>query len=227
MGGSINKIKIAIADDHQLFCKALTILIETFQRFEVIIEAPNGKILIERFKNTPILPDILLLDVSMPVLNGPKAAEIVARDFPTVRIVALTMQEEDQTVIKMIRAGCCAYLLKDIHPTELEKALIEINETGYFNSDVSSKRSARLLRNQNNKEAHGLTDKELIFLKYACSDLTYKQIAHLMGVSERTIDGYRESVFAKLEVKSRVGMVLEAIRLGLVDMKEIGSSDVT
>jgi DNA-binding NarL/FixJ family response regulator len=126
------------------------------------------------------------------------------------------MNNDDKTIIDMIKAGCCAYLLKDTHPNELEKALNEIADKGYYNADVSNLNFRRLL--QAERETISLTEKEKRFLQLACSDKTYKQIAAEMNLSERTIDGYRESLFLKLKVQSRVGLCLEGIRKKIVDL---------
>jgi DNA-binding NarL/FixJ family response regulator len=161
------------------------------------------------------------LDVNMPVMDGPKTAAAASGQFPAVKLVALSMKEDDASVIKMIKNGCCAYLLKDIHPDELEKALMEVYKTGYYNADVSNIRYRRLIMKQQEEEKLHLSDRELAFLRLACSDLTYKSIADKMHLAERTIDGYRESIFQKLNVQSRVGMVLEALRRNLVSMEDI------
>jgi DNA-binding NarL/FixJ family response regulator len=116
----------------------------------------------------------------------------------------------------MIKAGCCAYMLKETHPDELEKALQEVHARGFYNADSSNINFRRLL--QSEKEAVVISDKEKQFLQHACSDLTYKEIAALMFLSERTIDGYRETLFGKLKVQSRVGLAMEAIRKGLVSL---------
>ena len=120
------------------------------------------------------------------------------------------------TIISMIKAGCCAYLLKDIHPEDLNKALHEIYYKGYYNADAVNINYRRLLQHQE-KEVQ-LTDKEKEFLQLACSDATYKQIAATMHLSERTVDGYRENLFRKLNVQSRTGMALEAIRRNIVSL---------
>ena len=124
---------------------------------------------------------------------------------------------DDISVINMIKAGCCAYLLKDIHPDELEKALTEVYTKGYYNADVSNINYRRLILKTKEDTVH-FTEREKTFLKLACSDLTYKQISAEMHLSERTIDGYREALFEKLNVQSRVGMVLEALRRNLVSL---------
>jgi DNA-binding NarL/FixJ family response regulator len=128
------------------------------------------------------------------------------------------MKDDDATIIKMIKAGCCSYLLKDIHPEELNKALHEIHSKGYYNADAANINYRRLLQHQEKQNELQLTEKEKHFLQLACSDATYKQIAAEMHVSERTVDGYRESLFRKLNVQSRTGMALEALRKNIVSL---------
>lgn len=210
------KITIGIVDDHQLFSKSLALMLETLGNYEVILEAVNGKDLQEKLHNKNLLPQIMLIDVNMPVMDGVATASWMTEHFPVCKLVALTTNDSDNSIIQMIKAGCYAYLLKDIHPAELGKALQEIWTKGYYNADESNINFRRLL--QAEKDALKITDKELIFLNLACSDMTYKQIAYKMGLSERTIDGYRESLFQKLKVQSRVGMALEAIRKELVKL---------
>lgn len=208
------KIKTAIVDDHLLFLKSLALMLQSFQNYEVVIEATNGKDLMDKMTARTIRPDIILIDVNMPLMDGLATATWVAENYPSIKMVALSQNDSDRTVIEMIRAGCCAYLLKDTHPDELEKALHEIVTRGYYNGDLSNINYRRLL--QFEKESLTITEKEKIFLKYACSDMTYKQVAAAMKVSERTVDGYRETLFHKLNVQSRVGLALEAIRRQLV-----------
>lgn len=214
-------ITIAIADDHQLFLKSISILVESFPSFTIVADAVNGDILLKKLALLQQLPDIIILDVNMPVMDGPKTAAIISEKYPQIKLVALSMKEDDSSVIQMIRAGCCAYLLKDIHPDELEKALLEVYRNGYYNADISNIRYRRLLMKQKEEEKLHFSDRELQFLKLACSDLTYKQIASQMHLAERTIDGYRESLFEKLAVQSRVGMVLEALRRNLVELETL------
>jgi DNA-binding NarL/FixJ family response regulator len=212
------KITLGIADDHQLFLKSLSLLISSLEDFNIVVEAMNGKDLIEKLEMKKIEPDIILLDVNMPVMDGKQTAEYLSQKFPAVKLVALSMKDDDATIISMIKAGCCSYLLKDIHPEELNKALHEIHKKGYYNSDAANINYRRLLQHQEKQNELQLTDKEKQFLQFACSDATYKQIASEMHVSERTVDGYRENLFKKLNVQSRTGMALEAIRRNLVNL---------
>ena len=205
-------ITIAIADDHRLFLRSLATLINSIPGFEVVLEAVHGRELLGALENSGLFPDILLLDVNMPVLDGQKTALEISGKYPAMRMVALSMKDDDETVIAMLKAGCCAYLTKDIPPDELEKALIEVYRNGYYNGDLFNVNYRRLLTRAVREEEAVLNEREQEFLRLSCSDLTYKEIAAKMHLSERTIDGYREALFEKLRVKSRVGMALEAIR---------------
>ena len=210
------KITIGIVDDHQLFLKSLSLLLKSFNDYEVVIEALNGKDLQQKLAEKKVAPSIMLIDVNMPVMNGFETAAWLNVYYPQMKLVALSMNDGDKVIIDMIKAGCCAYLLKETHPDELEKALQEISTKGYYNADTSNINFRRLLNSE--KDTIQITGKERIFLQYACSDRTYKEIAVLMNLSERTIDGYRETMFGKLNVQSRVGLALEAIRKGLVSL---------
>jgi len=210
------KINIAIADDHQLFLKSLGLLISQLADFTIIAEALNGKELLEKLAASSVKPDIVLLDVNMPVMDGVTTAKELAQSLPLAKVVALSMKDDDNSIISMLRAGVSAYLLKDIHPDELEKALLEIHKTGFYNADAANLNYRRLILSAKAEDGPSITEREKTFLKLACSDLTYKQIASEMHLAERTIDGYRESLFEKLNVQSRTGMVLEAIRKNLV-----------
>ena len=128
------------------------------------------------------------------------------------------MNDADKSIISMIKAGCCAYLLKDSHPDELEKALLEIHQKGYYNNDLINSNYRKLFDNQTKERPFNITDREIEFLNFACTDLTYKEIAMKMELSERTIDGYRELLFTKLNVHSRVGLALECVRRGFIQL---------
>jgi DNA-binding NarL/FixJ family response regulator len=213
-----NIINIGLVDDHQLFLKSLSLMLNSFGNYKVVLEALNGKELCEKLTTTKPLPDIILMDVNMPVMDGLTATKQITPLYPGVKLVALSMNDDDSVIINMLRSGCCAYLLKDTHPDELEKALEEIYTKGYYNADAANVNFRRLLLAEQQNGGHKITEKELSFLQYACTDLTYKQIAHTMKLSERTIDGYRESLFGKLKVQSRVGLAMEALRKGLIKL---------
>lgn len=208
------KTRIGLVDDHQLFLKSLQLMLESFGNYEVVVEALNGESLKGKINSLATPPDLMLIDVNMPVLDGIATSKWLNEKYPAMKLVALSMNDTDTAIIEMFKAGCCAFLLKDTHPTELEKALKEVVTKGYYNADASNINFRRLLVKSNETPEIVMTEKENIFLSFACSELTYKQIAAQMNLSERTIDGYRESLFHKFQVQSRVGLCLEALRKG-------------
>lgn len=215
----MSKITIAIADDHELVLRSLGMLIDSFRQFTIVAEALNGHALISKLRLMKTLPEIVLLDVNMPVLDGPGTALILRDEFPSIKVAALSMDNEEATVLQMIRNGACAYLLKESHPNLLEKALTDIATKGYCNTDALNINFSKLLQaGPPDKVAAmlSLTAREQEFLQLACSEYTYQYIAAEMKVSESTIETYRKSLFQKFGVQSRTGMVLEAIRRKLV-----------
>ncbi len=212
------KTKIGLVDDHQLFLKSLGLMLDSFNSYDVILEATNGKDLQEKIKGKKELPDIILVDVNMPVMDGVETTQWLSENHPEVKVVALSMNADDHTIISMFKAGCCGYLLKDTHPNELERALDEINKRGFYNADAGNINFRKILFHADEKNTLQLSEKEKHFLNLACSELTYKQIATEMNLAERTVDGYRETLFKKLNVQSRVGLCLEALRQELVKL---------
>ena len=209
-------ITVGIADDERLFVKSLATLINTFPRFKTVIDALSGEDLLHTLETGTVQPDIILLDVNMKGIDGIETATRISQKFPVIKLAALSMKDDNTTIISMLKAGCCAYLVKDINPDELEKALDEISMKGYYNADAANINYRRLITQNKKEESLQLTEREKSFLQLACSDMTYKQIAAQMHLSERTIDGYRDSIFEKFNVQSRVGMAMEAIRRKLV-----------
>jgi len=209
-------VTIGLVDDHHLFSKSLELMFGRFSGFEVVLVAENGLDLQMKLKLATVVPDIMIVDVKMPVMDGMQTARWLKANFQSMKLVALSMSEDDVSIINMFKAGCCAYLLKDIHPTEFEAALNQIQAKGFYNSDRLQLNYSQMLNANDERKLPVLTDRELSFLSCACSDLTYRQIAEVMRLSQRTIDGYRESLFQKLNVQSRTGMALEAIRRGLI-----------
>ena len=195
-------------DDHTLFRNGVASLMGEFDELQVVFEAENGHQLQEALAKHG-LPDVVLMDINMPVMDGYEATAWLKKDYPQVKVLALSMFEDDQAVIKMIRCGACGYVLKESKPRDLLEAIKTIHTKGvYINEMVSGK----LIRSVTDDEDAEITKKELDFLKYCCSELTYKEIADKMNVSPRTVDNYREALFLKLNLKSRTGLVLYAIQ---------------
>ncbi|MFZ6051511.1 response regulator [Halocola ammonii] len=211
-------VKIAVVDDHQLFRKGLRNLVESVDaNFKVISEAGNGKEFLASLSENS-LPDIVILDVDMPVMDGVKTT-IKIREFGyKFKVLALTMKNDESTIIRMLKAGANGYLSKDVEPSELHEALLSVITNGnYFNNELASKLVEILQKPEKSiMPQHELSEQELRFIDLACSEDTYQQIADKMCLSIKTIDGYRARVFEKLGVKSRVGLVMYALSNNLV-----------
>lgn len=204
--------KITIVDDHKLFSQSLQVLVNSFDGFEVTQTFKNGEEYINYCQSGKDQPEIVLLDMRMPVMNGLETMAWLKENQPQQKVLALTVDQEEDTIIRMLKLGCRGYLLKDIEPDELELALNTIAENGYYsNKTISDAQS----HDERKRKYEQLTDRELEFIQHACSELTYKQVAEEMNLSPKTVDNYRESLFGKLQVKSRVGLVMFAIKEGI------------
>jgi two-component system, NarL family, invasion response regulator UvrY len=214
-----NKIHVAVADDHTLLRNALARLINSFENYTVVFEAGDGKEVKEKLSKH-IIPDIILLDVNMPDIDGYETAKWIYKNFPQVKILALSMFSDENTIIRMLRLGAKGYIMKNAEPEELKEALDSVLKKDFYLSEyISGKIISGLHKDMDMPEAPiVLSDKEKEFLQMVCSEMTYKDIATKMFVSPRTVDDYRNSLFEKLKVKTRVGLVLYAIRNGLVDI---------
>ncbi|EHQ27968.1 response regulator transcription factor [Mucilaginibacter paludis] len=203
------QINIAIVDDHTLFRRGVAALMSEFDELHVVFEASNGEQLQQMLAKAP-LPQVILMDINMPVMDGYQATKWVRARYPEIKVLALSMFEDDKAVIEMIKCGAGGYVLKESKPRDLLEAIKTIHQKGVYINDLVS---GKLLRSVTQHEpVLDITKKEMEFLKLACSELTYKEIADLMFVSPRTVDNYRESLFQKLTIKSRTGLVLYAIQ---------------
>lgn len=217
MAKTIKKITVAIADDHSLLRNALAKLINTFEGYSIIFEADNGKDLRKKIQEKEV-PDIVMLDVNMPEMDGFETTQWLHKHYPQIKVMALSMLSDERTIIKMFRLGAKGYLLKNTDPEELKEALDSLmNKNVYLSEYVSDKLVSGLHQDENEKEVV-LNEKEREFLRWTCSELSYKDIADKMFVSPRTVDDYRQSLFIKLKVHSRVGLVMYAIKNGIVEV---------
>src|SRR5215813_1187352 len=212
-------IKVAMADDHLLLRNALATLIDGFGHCKVIYQAGTGKELIEKITAGPV-PDVAIIDLNMPDMDGFETAEWMQTNFPESHVLMLTMYDSELSLIRLLQAGVKGFLKKDIHPDELKFAIQAVMQTGYYYSSHTTGKLVNLFRNkaesQHNLQKAMLTDQEVKFLKLACSDLTYKEIAQKMTLNPRSVDTLRDQLFIKLDVKSRVGLAILAIRHGVV-----------
>ena len=207
--------QIALVDDHNLFRSGIAALIEQLAGYKVLFEAANGQELIRRV-SPKFKPNIVLLDINMPQMDGIATAHWLRNNYPDIHIIVLSMFEDAEKVLAMIRIGVKGYLLKDAEPQEFEQALLSVSQNEvYFPQFVTR----HLISNFNRPvDTIKLNNREVEFLKLSGTELTYKEIADQMCISVRTVDGYRDQLFDKLQVKSRVGLVLYAIKNKLIEL---------
>lgn len=207
--------KIVLVDDHILLRNGLASLVKKLGH-HVIFEANNGKEFVSQLdKNN--LPDIILLDINMPEMDGYETAQWVKKNYPVIKVLALSMYDNENAIIRMLKHGARGYLLKDSEPAELKAAISSVSTKGYYYNDKVNSKLINSVNNSGEKEndiVHNntLNDREIEFLKYACTEMTYKEISEIMCVSPRTIDGYRDIVYEKLNIRTRVGLAVYAIR---------------
>lgn len=212
------KYSVVIVDDHVLIAKALQSIISTFEQFEVSYICEHGKELQEEIKVRK-KPDIILLDISMPVMDGFETAEWLRAEYPDILVMALSMQDDERSLMKMIKNGAKGYMLKNIHPRELERGLQVLVERGHFFPDWATSKMLTSISDDNIEASLKvqLTEREIEFLGYTTSEMTYKEIGEKMYCSPRTIENYRDSLFSKLEIRSRVGLAMYAVKNGYAE----------
>ncbi|TKC03607.1 response regulator transcription factor [Pedobacter cryotolerans] len=206
-------LTIAIVDDHTLFRSGLASLLSEFEEINIAFEAKNGIDLQEKIKNKNNVK-LVLMDINMPLMDGYATTKWMRENYPQIHVLALSMFEDEKAIIGMLKAGAGGYLLKESKPSELLTAIKTTINKGFYVNELVSGRLLFSLKQEDTKPI--FSEKELIFLQHCSSELTYKEIAFLMNVSPRTVDNYRESLFAKLNIKSRTGLVVYGIKNGLI-----------
>lgn len=212
---------VALIDDHVLIRQGLASLINSFTNFKVLFEADNGRDFIHKLKPSA-LPDLVLMDVTMPEMDGYATCGWLRINHPTIRVLALSVMDDENAIIRMLKCGAKGYLLKNTKPAELNIAMESVLEKGYHFNDLVSNKIINSINNsgrdENSKPAIHLTEREIQFLKLACTEKSYKEIALNMNVSSRTVESFRDNLFSKLLLKTRVGLVLFAIKNKLIDL---------
>jgi DNA-binding NarL/FixJ family response regulator len=208
-------IQIVLVDDHRLFRSGLVSLINSLGGYKILFEAANGEELTRKL-SPQLKPDIILLDINMPVMGGIETARWLKANYPDICVIVLSMFEDAEKVLTMVKLGVKGYLLKDAEPYEFEHALRKVAQGEIYYPEFVT----RHLVNSYNRSADEikLNSRELEFLKLAGTELTYKEIADHMCISARTVDGYRDQLFEKLQIKSRVGLVLYAVKNNLIQL---------
>ena len=208
---------VALVDDHQIFADSLANLINDFEGFNVLWTAQSGERAIQLLQQNQNLPEIILLDIAMPGMNGVEVAKWIYENKKEIKVLALTMEEDDNSVIQMLQYGVKGYLLKSISSEELLIALQQVVKFGYYYTPIITgnihKQVEQKFRGNGSPELNA-REKEL--LNYLCTDMSYAEVAKKMFLSESTVDTYRGRLFEKFEVKNRIGLILKAVHTGLV-----------
>lgn len=212
-------IHIALADDHAMLRKGVAEMLSKFENMKVVAEAGNGKELLTKIEHCKPMPDVCIIDINMPEMNGYETAKAIKKQWPDMRILALSMYDTELNIIKMLRNGANGYLLKDADPEELRHAINAVHNNGFYYSEIVTGRMLNILHDPEGKTNVDLNEKELQFLKFCSTELTYKEIADEMNLSARTIDGYRETLFRKLNITTRTGLAMYAIKAGIVHVR--------
>jgi two-component system, NarL family, invasion response regulator UvrY len=212
----MSKLNIALVDDHVMLRNGLANLITNMNDYNVIFQSDNGLEFVKEVGNNSYEPDIVLLDVNMPQMDGYETAKWIRSNLPFTKVLVLSMFDDEKSIIKMLRYGAKGYILKDGDPEQLAAALYDVVHKGYHYTDLVNGKLihaiSKLDEDDFNNTENKFTAREIELLKLCCSEMTYKEIANIMCVSVRTVEGYRDSLFEKLDLKTRVGLVLYAIK---------------
>lgn len=214
---------VALVDDHELLRTGLAAMINSFDGYKVMMEANNGQQFIEKIKSSKTSPDIVLLDITMPVMDGYETSQWIKSNLAQTKVLVLSMLENDTSIIRMLKSGARGYILKDSKPKVFKEALDGIRDSGYFINELVSSKLMHYINHEEIFEGdsfslNNLSENEVTFLKWICTEKTYKEIADEMCLSPRTIDTYRDNLFKKLDVKTRVGLAIFAIKNSIVNI---------
>ncbi|OIV43913.1 response regulator transcription factor [Flavobacterium johnsoniae] len=209
-------IKIALVDDEVLFRKGIAFLLQREDNIEIIFEASNGEELVNKLLENEVKPDIIIMDLKMPVLNGVEATKIIRKSFPEIKIIALTSYDSKSFIANMIQVGAVAYLIKNTTPKDLIKTINEVNKKGfYYNESVLKIIQETIVSSKNSKgnlETSFLSPREIEILQLICLQKTTSEIAEHLFLSPRTVEGHRNNLLLKTESRNIAGLVVYAIQ---------------
>lgn len=213
----IASIKILIADDHTIFRSGLAALLRNIPRIRIIRQAENGKEVLTILEKEPI--DIVLMDISMPVMDGIEATGIISQKYPQVKVIALSMHDDQNSILEMNANGAVGYLLKNTNIHELKDAIFDVMRgEKYFSKEVSLVLLNKTVKTGNNKSVSldplSGKDKELII--YLSKGFSAIEIAEKLGVAEKTVEGHKSKLFQKTGVKNTTALVMYAVKHGII-----------
>ena len=216
----MSKIKIAIADDYKIFREGLKVGLSGDENFEVIFEADNGEDLLKALETAT--PDVIIMDLKMPIMDGMEATIAVRKKYPAIKVLVVTMYDDDKFIIHLMENGANGYLLKNTEPDEIRKSIYSVHENGYYFNDVVNKALLKKLVLKNNLKPSfnqnvELTERELEVLKLICEEKTAAEIAKDIFLSPRSVEGIRQRLIEKIGVRNTAGLVMFAVKNNMVD----------
>jgi DNA-binding NarL/FixJ family response regulator len=217
----MKKINLAIADDHKIFRNGLKATLEDCAEFDLVLEASNGKQLVGLL--TSVTPDVILMDIKMPEMDGIQTTSYVKQHYPQIKVLALSMFNEDKYIVDMMRAGASGYLLKNAEPEEIIEAISTVYDKDYYFNEHLSLTLIKQLNVPAKNISPGqhlaeFSDREIEVLKLVCQECSNQEIADKMFLSVRTVEGYRARLFEKTKSKNLVGLVIFAIKAGVINV---------
>lgn len=211
---------IALVDDHKIFSDSLASLINDFEGFTVCWSAQEGAKAIQLLQQNVKQPNIVLLDIVMPGMSGLEVARWICENKKDIKVLALTMEEDDNSVLQMLQYGVRGYLLKNIGAEELCMSLQQVVRFGYYCTPVITSNIHKHAEKKNQSgNVPEIKDREKELLNHLCTEMPYAEIAKKMFLSESTVDTYRARLFEKFEVKNRIGLILKAVNMGVVKLQ--------
>lgn len=216
----MSKIKIAIADDYKIYRDGLKVGLSSDENLEVILEADNGEELLQGLATHS--PHIIIMDLKMPIMDGMEATKEVRKKYPDIKILVVTMYEDDKFIIHMMENGANGYLLKNAEPDEIIKSIYTVHENGYYFNDLVNKALLKKLVLKNNLKPSfnqniELSERELEVLKLICEEKTAAEIAKEIFLSPRSVEGIRQRLIEKIGVRNTAGLVMFAVKHNMVD----------
>jgi len=216
-----SSITVAIADDHAVVRESISNMVSAFPQFTVTVKAKNGQQLVDLLNKANPLPQICILDIQMPEMNGYEALEYIQKKWPEMKVLVLSMMDDEFAIIRMLKLGARGYINKSSTLDELQNALEYIHEKGYYSSELLVSNFYQLVKTDTEKVFHNISEREFEFLKLCPTEHTIKEIAEIMHVSPSTVQGYRNSLFEKLDLNTRQGLAIFAIRMGIVSFRDL------
>lgn len=215
----MSTINIAIADDYKIFREGLKKCFASDKQLNVIQEADNGEDLLKGFAEN--LPDVVIMDLKMPIMDGMEATEIIRKKYPSVKVLVVTMYDDDKFIIHLMEIGANGYLLKNSEPDEIRKSIYAVHENGYYFNDLVNKALLKKLVMKNNLKPSfnqnvEMSERELEVLKMICEEKTAAEIAKEIFLSPRSVEGIRQRLIEKVGVRNSAGLVMFAIKNGIV-----------